>query len=230
MFARRAVSSSGAFAKQVVSRRLHQAQALSFKPEQLEPALPRTLIASHYEHYYGQLTRLNNLVDGTPLALQSLDDCLESTNEYRETALENRLAAECWAHAKYFHGLTHEESRRKVSDDLAAQFDVHFDGADQLGKLLEHHAHALFGSGWVFVVLRDGQLEIVTSEAGESLSQSIGAPNVKPIFALDAWEHAYYPAFGDNVGDYVRAWWKCQDMTLAEELLMPELRSAGLAD
>ena len=60
-----------------------------------------------------------------------------------------------------------------------------------------------FGSGWAWLVVNDGRLE-VTSTPNQDSPVSEG---MTPILGVDVWEHAYYLKYQNRRPDYIAAWW-----------------------
>jgi Fe-Mn family superoxide dismutase len=60
-----------------------------------------------------------------------------------------------------------------------------------------------FGSGWAWLSLKDGKLE-VASTANQDSPLSDGAV---PVLGLDVWEHAYYLKHQNRRAEYVAAFW-----------------------
>lgn len=147
---------------------------------------------------------------------------------HADNAVEYHLACESLAHEFYFAGFTDMPERRIMGPRLLQEIELQFDGVDNLKTQLAHHVSGLFGQGWIWIVAYDGQLEILTTGPGDSFLVRPDSDKIVPIFALDAWEHAYITHFGDDVAAYVDAWWACLDMVQAEHALIPALQSAGL--
>jgi Fe-Mn family superoxide dismutase len=117
--------------------------------------------------------------------------------------------------------------RRIISRRLLEEIELQFESVDGFKKLVANYARGLFGQGWVWVVAYDGQLEILATGPGESFLTRADSDKIVPIFALDAWEHAYFTQFDQDFDAYVNAWWACQDMVVAEEYFVHALESSG---
>ena len=71
-----------------------------------------------------------------------------------------------------------------------------------------------FGSGWAWLTLQDGKLEIIDTMNQDS-PVTLGKT---PILALDVWEHAYYLKYKNMRADYISAWWNVVNWKKVEEL------------
>jgi superoxide dismutase, Fe-Mn family len=73
---------------------------------------------------------------------------------------------------------------------------------------------ARFGSGWVWLAVDSGKLEII-STANQDNPILDGKT---PILGLDVWEHAYYLKYKNMRVDYVKAWWNVINWDEVEKL------------
>ena len=77
-------------------------------------------------------------------------------------------------------------------------------------------AISLFGSGWVWLVKDSiGNLKVVTTP----LQDSPIAKNLKPILAIDIWEHAYYLKYQNRRPEYIEAFWNIVNWETVKERL-----------
>jgi Fe-Mn family superoxide dismutase len=87
--------------------------------------------------------------------------------------------------------------------DLATQINDTFGSFDQFKEKFEGTAKGRFGSGWAWLVVNNGNLEVI-----DTLNQDSPIMEGKtPILGLDVWEHAYYLNYQNRRPDYVSAFW-----------------------
>jgi Fe-Mn family superoxide dismutase len=78
-----------------------------------------------------------------------------------------------------------------------------FGGFDKLKELVAQAAVGRFGSGWAWLVVNGGKLEVYSTPNQDSPVMEGKAP----VFGIDVWEHAYYLKYQNRRPDYVTAWW-----------------------
>jgi len=89
----------------------------------------------------------------------------------------------------------------KPSGELARRIESDLGGLETFRKEFEKAAVECFGSGWAWLVLRDGKLEILsTSNADTPIV--MGAT---PLLTIDVWEHAYYLDYENRRPEFVKA-------------------------
>jgi len=87
--------------------------------------------------------------------------------------------------------------------DLASAISGAFGSFEGLQEKLNAAAGGQFGSGWGWLVLADGKLEVMASPNQDSpLMQG-----KTPVLGVDVWEHAYYLNYQNRRPDYLKAWW-----------------------
>ncbi len=168
-------------------------------PEQaLEPYISRqTLLAHHGRHHAAYIARTNDLITGTVWQDRSLEEVIIGAHETADTGLFN-AAAQAWNHEFYWQSLTpHGGGMPKGA--MATLVERDFTSRENLEQKLVNAALAQFGSGWVWLVLVGGHLQIVTTSNADT-------PLVhghQPLLVLDVWEHAYYLDHQHRRGDYI---------------------------
>ena len=174
--------------------------ALPFANDALAPAISAETIEYHYgKHHKTYVENLNKLVAGTPLADET---SLEAVVKKAPQGPVFNNAAQVWNHTFYWNGLKPKgggEPKGKLAEAIAKDFG-------SFAKFKEEFAAKAvgnFGSGWTWLVLRDGKLAIEnTSNAATPLTTG-----AVPLLTCDVWEHAYYVDYRNARAKYVESFW-----------------------
>ena len=169
---------------------------LPYERDALAPVISaETLEYHHGKHHQAYVTNLNGLVEGTPAAAKSLEEIVLSS----EGGVFNN-AAQVWNHTFYWNCLK-PNGGGQPTGDLADAINRDFGSFEQFKGELATAAAKLFGSGWAWLVVDDGKLQIVqTSNADLPLKHG-----QTPLLTLDVWEHAYYVDYRNARPKYIEA-------------------------
>ncbi|ASQ90432.1 superoxide dismutase [Fe] [Prosthecochloris sp. GSB1] len=173
--------------------------ALPYAENALEPCISAKTIGFHYgKHHSTYVKKFNELVSGTPYDDQGIEDVIVAVaNDPSKAAIFNN-GAQAWNHTFYWNSLT-PNGGGKPAGPLAEKIDADFGSYDKLRDELANAAATQFGSGWAWLVLDKGSLQVVkTSNAMTPL-----ANGAFPLLTLDVWEHAYYLDYQNRRPDYV---------------------------
>ena len=88
--------------------------------------------------------------------------------------------------------------------DLLDAINRDFGSLDALKEKLDAAAKTRFGSGWAWLIVKNGKLDVV-STPNQDNPVSDGAT---PILGIDVWEHAYYLNYQNRRPDYIQAWFE----------------------
>ena len=91
--------------------------------------------------------------------------------------------------------------------ELAAAIDKKFGGFDAFKQAFSQAAATRFGSGWAWLVVSNGELEVVSTPNQDNPLTD----GKTPILGLDVWEHAYYLNYQNRRPDYIAAFWNVVD-------------------
>jgi Fe-Mn family superoxide dismutase len=172
---------------------------LPFEPRDLEPHIGSGTVEVHYhKHHAGYMQKLENEIKGQPLADLSLDEIVRSAAADSSIF---RNAAQVWNHTFYWNSLA-PDGGGTPSGAIADLVERDFGTIERFKSELSDAALAQFGSGWAWLVANAaGTLRVIsTSNADNPLRQRL-----KPLLALDVWEHAYYLDYQNERGRYVEA-------------------------
>ena len=90
------------------------------------------------------------------------------------------------------------------SGELADAIRKDLGGLEAFKESFSTAAATRFGSGWAWLVVKDGRLGVLSTPNQDS---PVMTGDGTPILALDVWEHAYYLKYQNRRPDYVAAWW-----------------------
>ncbi|MCH2548059.1 MAG: superoxide dismutase [Alphaproteobacteria bacterium] len=172
---------------------------LPYAKDALEPHISsNTLDFHHGKHHNAYVTKLNDLIKGTELEGKSLEEIiLASAKDSGKQAIFNN-AAQVWNHTFYWHSMA-PKGGGKPSGELAQKIEADFGGFDKFAEEFKNAGVGQFGSGWAWLVLDNGKLEIMkTANADLPLAHGKTA-----ILTADVWEHAYYLDYQNRRPDYL---------------------------
>ncbi|HYM44140.1 MAG TPA: Fe-Mn family superoxide dismutase [Steroidobacteraceae bacterium] len=205
--------------------------AIPYDFADLEPAMSRDTLVFHYlRHQRVCYDRVRVMVRGTGLERLSLEELVRATQ--RDPALRalHRYAAEAWNHTVFWRSMRPrggDAAHGRVGELLRRRFGSY----QRFVRRFKAAASAHFGSGWLWLVWRNGTVEITaTHDAGTPLGQGDRA-----LLALDLWEHAYYLDHQNRRAAYVNAFleelvgWEFANGVLAEIAECGEARGAPAA-
>ena len=170
---------------------------LPYAYDAFEPYIScRTLQIHHGKHHQAYVSKVNELVAGTPLANASLDRIVKfSAGE--QTALFN-AAAQAWNHEFQWRCLI-PAGGGVPEGALMQRIEADFGSYENFADLFQKAAIGHFGSGWIWLVADRRNLRITTTSNADT-------PIIReqvPLFTIDVWEHAYYLDYQNRRADYV---------------------------
>ena len=163
---------------------------LPYAQNAFEPHISAETMKTHHgKHHKKYVDTLNEIVKGTAHAASQLEDIIVATSgasDAKEKKIFNN-AAQHWNHSFLWDSLTPDYDRDSGNHVVAA-IDRDFGSFDKFKTAFVEEGVGHFGSGWVWLVIGDGGLEIMsTHDADLPL-----AHNKHALLTCDLWEHAYY--------------------------------------
>ncbi|MDU0154332.1 superoxide dismutase SodA [Bacillus cabrialesii] len=179
---------------------------LPYAYDALEPHIDKeTMTIHHTKHHNTYVANLNKAVEGnTALANKSVEELVADLNSVPEnirTAVRNNGGGH--ANHKLFWTLLSPNGGGEPTGALAEEINSVFGSFDKFKEQFAAAAAGRFGSGWAWLVVNNGKLEI-TSTPNQDSPLSEGKT---PILGLDVWEHAYYLNYQNRRPDYISAFW-----------------------
>jgi superoxide dismutase, Fe-Mn family len=179
---------------------------LPYAYDALEPHIDaRTMEIHHTKHHQTYVDKLNAALEGqnTPEG-ESVEDLMRNFDKVPEsikTAVRNHGGGH--ANHSLFWTIMGPGGGGDPSGDVAAALTEAFGDFNAFKEKFNTTAANVFGSGWAWLVVDGGKLDII----GRPNQDSPLAEGKEPILGLDVWEHAYYLKYQNRRPDYIGAWW-----------------------
>ncbi|MFH2057599.1 MAG: superoxide dismutase [Pseudomonadota bacterium] len=174
---------------------------LPYEKDALTPHISSKTMAFHYEkHHNAYVTNLNRLIEGTTLAIETLEGIIKKTvNDADKVGIFNN-AAQVWNHTFYWQSMT-PNGGGLPTGAIKEKINTDFESYDNFIEELKNAGLTQFGSGWAWLVLKNDKLVITkTTNADTPI-----AHGMKPLLTVDVWEHAYYLDYQNGRGNYLDA-------------------------
>jgi Fe-Mn family superoxide dismutase len=174
--------------------------ALPFLTKDFQGKISQETFDYHYSaHHNAYVVNLNKILESKPdLQKHSLEELiiLSSKDDSMKAIFNN--AAQIWNHTFFWHSIT--PNYALPSAEILDLINRDFGSLDDFNIAFENAGISQFGSGWAWLVLKDGKLSIIkTSNAETPLSNGY-----IPLLTCDVWEHAYYIDYRNKRPAYLK--------------------------
>jgi Fe-Mn family superoxide dismutase len=180
---------------------------LAYSYSALEPHIDaRTMEIHHSKHHQAYTTNLNNAIAGTALEHASIEEILKNCSD--KPAVRNNGGG-YWNHNLFWEIMSPNgggEPTGALSEAIVRDFGS-FEG---FKDLFSKAATTRFGSGWAWLCVTDGKLEVCSTANQDNPLMGEGCKGT-PILGLDVWEHAYYLNYQNRRPDYINAFFNVID-------------------
>lgn len=191
---------------------------LPYEYDALEPVISKETMTFHHDkHHQTYVDTANKLIEGTGFEDKECAKCLlkkidEITDDAdKKQKLINNLGG-VLNHNLFWKSMTPGGSK-EPSGELKEAIEKSFGSFDEFKKEFEEAGKARFGSGWAWLVVNDGNLEVMSS-----INQDNPILEGKtPLLGNDVWEHAYYLDYQNARAKYLEEWWKLVNWDVVEE-------------
>ncbi len=172
---------------------------LPYAKDALAPHMGAETVELHHDrHHNAYVVKANELIEGTGLEGKSLEEVVVGSHGKHPGLFNN--AAQHWNHIEFWKWMTPKptampgELEKKIAED--------FGSVDKFKDEFVQAGVTQFGSGWCWLVMNKGKLEVTKTPNAEN-------PLVHGQHALlgcDVWEHSYYLDFRNKRPDYIKSW------------------------
>ena len=174
---------------------------LPYAYDALEPHIDaRTMEIHHSKHHNGYTANLNNAIAGTEFEGKSIEDILASCAN--NPAVRNNGGG-FWNHGLFWEVMS-PNGGGQPGGALGDAINDAFGSFDAFKEAFSKAAATRFGSGWAWLCVANGKLEVCSTANQDNPLMNEGCGGT-PILGLDVWEHAYYLNYQNRRPDYINA-------------------------
>ncbi|MBT2687117.1 superoxide dismutase [Bacillus sp. ISL-47] len=179
---------------------------LPYAYDALEPNIDKeTMNIHHTKHHNTYVTNLNNALEGNEELLsktvEEVVSNLDAVPEAVRTAVRNNGGGH--ANHSLFWQVISPNGGGEPTGELAEAINSKFGSYDSFKEEFAKAATTRFGSGWAWLVVNNGQVEVTSTPNQDSPLME----GKTPILGLDVWEHAYYLKYQNRRPEYINSFW-----------------------
>jgi len=188
---------------------------LGFEYTALEPHIDaKTMEIHHSKHHNGYTNNLNNALEKANISSENIEDILMNL-DMNNMGLRNN-AGGYYNHCLFWE-ILNPNDKQNLGGELEAAINSSFGSFEDFKEQFSKAAATRFGSGWAWLCVKDGSLEICSSANQDNpMMPGIGCGGT-PIMGIDVWEHAYYLNYQNRRPDYINAFFNLVNWRVVSE-------------
>jgi len=177
---------------------------LNYEYNALEPYIDaRTMEIHHSKHHAGYTKNFNAALEKAEISGKSAEEIVANIKELpSEIQIAVRNNGGGYVNHKLFWTILSAD-KSEPSTELKKAIETKFGSFDEFKEKFSAAAKTRFGSGWAWLIVSNGELEIMSTPNQDTPLME----GKTPILALDVWEHVYYLKYQNKRPDYVSAFW-----------------------
>jgi Fe-Mn family superoxide dismutase len=188
---------------------------LPYAHEALEPHIDaQTMHIHHGKHHQAYVDNLNKAIAGTEHESKSIEDLVKHAGSI-SAAVRNNGGGH-WNHTFFWASMS-PNAGGAPTGTLADAINSAFGSFDAFKEKFNQAGMTRFGSGWSWLIVKDGKLEIVSTPNQDNPLMDVAEVKGTPILGADVWEHAYYLKYQNRRADYLAAFWNVVNWTVVAE-------------
>ncbi|WP_163101934.1 superoxide dismutase [Peribacillus alkalitolerans] len=179
---------------------------LPYAYDALEPHFDKeTMNIHHTKHHNTYVTNLNAALEGQEeLLSKSVEELISNMDaipEAARTAVRNNGGGH--ANHSLFWQILSPNGGGEPTGELAEAINAKFGSFESFKQEFAKAATTRFGSGWAWLSVSNGELELSSTPNQDSPLME----GKTPVLGLDVWEHAYYLNYQNRRPDYIASFW-----------------------
>lgn len=178
---------------------------LPYAPDALEPHIDKATMQIHHDkHHQAYVDNLNKAIAGTPHEGKSIEELVASAGTISPAVRNN--GGGHWNHTFFWDILT-PGGGKTPAGAVSEGINSAFGSFDAFKEKFNAAGLTRFGSGWAWLISRDGKLEVTSTPNQDNPLMDVAEVKGTPILGVDVWEHAYYLKYQNKRADYLAAFW-----------------------
>ena len=173
---------------------------LPYDYEALQPYMSKETLEYHHDkHHKAYLDAMTPMIQGSKYETMSLEEVVKGSFE-DDPKLFNQVG-QYYNHVHFWQWMAPNGGGKSLPGDLQKAVDSDLGGYDQMRADFIEAGKTQFGSGWCWIAVKDGKLEIMKTPNGENPL----VHGAQPILGCDVWEHSYYIDYRNARPKYLEA-------------------------
>jgi len=160
-----------------------------------------TLQFHHAKHHLAYVDNGNKAIAGTPFESLSLEEICKKAFADKSAPIINN-AGQHYNHLHFWQWMKKGGGGKKLPGKLQTLVDKDLGGYDKMRADFVQAGLTQFGSGWAWLSVKDGKLQVGKTPNGENPLMH----GAQPILGCDVWEHSYYIDYRNARQKYLEAW------------------------
>ena len=194
--------------------------ALPYATNALEPHIDtKTMEIHHGKHHQAYVDNLNKAIAGTDNEHKTIEELVAAAGSISPAVRNN--GGGHWNHSFFWESLSPASGGSTPTGKLADAINEAFGSFDTFKEKFAAAGMTRFGSGWAWLIVKDGKLEISSTPNQDNPLMDVAEVKGTPILGCDVWEHAYYLHYQNRRADYLAAFWNVVNWSKVAERLTP---------
>lgn len=178
---------------------------LPYPHEALEPHIDKeTMQIHHGKHHQAYVDNLNKAIAGGEHENKSLEELVKNAGSISPAVRNN--GGGHWNHT-FFWEILAANAGGQPSGKVADAIKQTFGSFDTFKEKFNAAATTRFGSGWAWLIVKDGKLEVSSTPNQDNPLMDVAEVKGTPVLGCDVWEHAYYLKYQNRRPEYLAAFW-----------------------
>lgn len=179
--------------------------SLPYATDALEPHIDKTTMEIHHgKHHQAYVDNLNKAIAGTEHENKSLEELVANAGKISPAVRNN--GGGHWNHS-FFWKILGPNAGGEPKGALGDAIKSTFNSFDEFKEKLDAAGATRFGSGWAWLIVKDGKLEVTSTPNQDNPLMDVAEVKGTPVLGVDVWEHAYYLKYQNRRPEYLKAFW-----------------------